>query len=144
MFAGLPLTFTAPWILAALALLPVIWWLLRLTPPRPREISFPPTRLLLDIDQHEETPQRSPWWLTLLRLLLAAILIFALAGPVWRTAEPVDTGEGILWLLVDNGWTSARSWDAQASAASTGGRGGASGQCLCLRVLYFSAAQSLA
>ena len=117
MFASLPLTFTAPWILAALALLPVIWWLLRLTPPRPREISFPPTRLLLDIDQHEETPQRSPWWLTLLRLLLAAILIFALAGPVWRTAEPVDTGEGILWLLVDNGWTSARSWDAQASAA---------------------------
>jgi len=117
MFAGLPLTFTAPWILAALALLPVIWWLLRLTPPRPREISFPPTRLLLDIDQHEETPQRSPWWLTLLRLLLAAILIIALAGPIWRTSEPVETGEGVLWLLVDNGWTSAASWDAQVSAA---------------------------
>ncbi|WP_370197775.1 BatA domain-containing protein, partial [Roseibium sp.] len=60
MFAGLPLTFTAPWILTALALLPVIWWLLRLTPPRPREIRFPPTRLLIGIDQHEETPQRSP------------------------------------------------------------------------------------
>ncbi|MBO6860419.1 BatA domain-containing protein, partial [Roseibium sp.] len=81
MFAGLPLTFTAPWILTALALLPVIWWLLRLTPPRPREIRFPPTRLLIGIDQHEETPQRSPWWLTLLRLLMAAILIIALAGP---------------------------------------------------------------
>ena len=117
MFAGLPLTFTVPWILAALALLPVIWWLLRLTPPRPREIAFPPTRLLLDIDQHEETPQRSPWWLTLLRLLLAAILIIALAGPVWRTSEPVATGDGVLWLLVDNGWTSAKSWDAQSSAA---------------------------
>lgn len=117
MFAGLPLTFTAPWILTALALLPVIWWLLRLTPPRPREIAFPPMRLLLDIDQHEETPQRSPWWLTLLRLLLAAILIFALAGPVWRTTEPVDTGQGVLWLLVDNGWTSAKSWEAQSGAA---------------------------
>lgn len=117
MFAGLPLTFTAPWILTALALLPVIWWLLRLTPPRPREIAFPPMRLLLDIDQHEETPQRSPWWLTLLRLLLAAILIFALAGPVWRTTEPVDTGKGVLWLLVDNGWTSAKSWEAQSGAA---------------------------
>ncbi|POF29832.1 DUF4159 domain-containing protein [Roseibium marinum] len=117
MLAGLPLTFTAPWILAALALLPVIWWLLRLTPPRPREIAFPPTRLLLGIDQHEETPQRSPWWLTLLRLLLAAILIVALAGPVWRSAEPVETGQGVLWMLVDNGWTSARGWDAQVSAA---------------------------
>lgn len=117
MFAGLPLTFTAPWILAALALLPVIWWLLRLTPPRPREIRFPPTRLLLDIDQHEETPQRSPWWLTLLRLLLAAILIFALAGPVWRSSEPLQTGEGVLWVLVDNGWTSAKGWEAELRTA---------------------------
>ncbi len=117
MLAGLPLTFTAPWILTAFALLPVIWWLLRLTPPRPREIAFPPTRLLLDIDQHEETPQRSPWWLTLLRLLLAAILIFALAGPVWRSSEPVDSGEGVLWVLVDNGWTSAKAWEHQRNAA---------------------------
>nr|WP_282449581.1 DUF4159 domain-containing protein [Roseibium sp. CAU 1639] len=113
----MPLTFTAPFILGALALLPVIWWLLRLTPPRPREIQFPPTRLLLDIEQHEETPQRSPWWLTLLRLLLAAILIVALAGPVWRSAEPVATGDGVLWVLIDNGWSSARSWDSQMSAA---------------------------
>ncbi|MEP3048244.1 MAG: DUF4159 domain-containing protein [Roseibium sp.] len=117
MFASLPLTFTAPWILAALALLPVIWWLLRLTPPRPRQISFPPTRLLLDIDQHEETPQRSPWWLTVLRLLLAALLIIALAGPIWRAAEPIETNEGVLWLLIDNGWPSANSWDAQVSTA---------------------------
>ena len=29
------LTFTAPWILVGLAVLPIIWWLLRLTPPRP-------------------------------------------------------------------------------------------------------------
>lgn len=117
MFAGLPLTFITPWILTALALLPVIWWLLRLTPPRPREIRFPPTRLLLGIDQHEQTPQRSPWWLTLLRLLLAAILIVALAGPVWRSAEPVQTEDGVLWVLIDNGWTSATSWEAQRSAA---------------------------
>jgi len=114
-FAGL--TFTVPWILAALALLPVIWWLLRLTPPRPREVQFPPTRLLLDIDQHEETPQRSPWWLTLLRLLLAAMVIVALAGPIWRTADPIETGDGVLWLLVDNGWTSAKSWPQQVSTA---------------------------
>lgn len=117
MFASLPLTFTAPWILTALALLPVIWWLLRLTPPRPRQVSFPPTRLLIDIDEHDETPQRSPWWLTLLRLLLAALLIIALAGPVWRAQEPVASRDGILWLLIDNGWTSARSWEHQVRTA---------------------------
>lgn len=117
MFAGLPVAFAAPWILTALALLPVIWWLLRLTPPRPREISFPPTRLLLDIDQHEETPQRSPWWLTLLRLLLTALLIIALAGPIWRPTENVNSGNGTLWVILDNGWTSAKDWDNQVATA---------------------------
>ncbi|MDP4593403.1 MAG: BatA domain-containing protein, partial [Beijerinckiaceae bacterium] len=39
---GLPVAFTAPLVLGALALLPVLYYLLRLTPPRPREIAFPP------------------------------------------------------------------------------------------------------
>ncbi|ADZ69587.1 DUF4159 domain-containing protein [Polymorphum gilvum] len=114
---GLPLAFASPMILSALLLLPVIWLLLRLTPPRPREITFPPTRLLLDIEKREETPQRSPWWLTLLRLLLAAILILALAGPIWRPTEETAWRPGPLWLLVDNGWTSAKGWDVQMAAA---------------------------
>ena len=79
--------------------------------------AFPPTRLLIDIDEHDETPQRSPWWLTLLRLLLAAILIIALAGPVWRAQEPVASRDGVLWLLIDNGWTSAEGWADQVRTA---------------------------
>ncbi len=35
MIAGLPFAFGAPAILFGLLALPVIWWLLRLTPPRP-------------------------------------------------------------------------------------------------------------
>ena len=35
---GLPLAFAAPAVLAALVALPIIWWLLRLTPPRPRPL----------------------------------------------------------------------------------------------------------
>lgn len=114
---GLPIGFASPLILSALALLPVIWWLLRLTPPRPREVTFPPTRLLLEIEKHEETPQKSPWWLTALRLLLAALLIFALAGPVWRPAERLTMEGGPLLLVIDNGWTSAKDWDRQVATA---------------------------
>ncbi len=106
----LPLGFTAPLVLSALLLLPVIWWLLRLTPPRPKQITFPPTRLLADIEKREETPEKSPWWLTLLRLLIAAALIFALSGPIWRPAADTVPGNGPLWLLVDNGWSAASSW----------------------------------
>ena len=77
---GLPLGFTSPYLLLALAALPILWWLLRLVPPRPRRISFPPTRILFDIEPKEETPARTPWWLTALRLLLAALIVIAAAA----------------------------------------------------------------
>ena len=73
--------FLQPWILLGLAALPAIWWLLRLTPPTPHHVVFPPTRLLKDLKSTEETPAHSPWWLTALRMLLAALIVFALARP---------------------------------------------------------------
>src|SRR6187551_3098757 len=92
MIAGLPLAFAQPLVLLGLLSLPVLWWLLRLIPPRPRRVAFPPTRMLFDIAPKEETPSRTPWWLTLLRLLLAALVIFAAAGPLWN--PPVATTAG--------------------------------------------------
>ena len=68
---GLPLGFAQPLVLLGLLSIPVLWWLLRLIPPQPRRIDFPPTRLLFQIKPKEETPQKTPWWLTLLRLTLA-------------------------------------------------------------------------
>ena len=84
MIAGLPLSFAEPLLLLGLLSLPVLWWLLRVMPPRPRRIEFPPTRLLFDIKPKEETPSRTPWWLTLLRLPAAALVILAAAGPIWN------------------------------------------------------------
>src|SRR5262249_10336549 len=49
MIPGLPLGFAQPLVLLGLLSLPVLWWLLRLIPPQPRRIAFPPTRLLFDI-----------------------------------------------------------------------------------------------
>src|SRR6266550_3763459 len=77
MIAGLPLTFAQPLLLLGLLSLPVLWWLLRVMPPRPRRIEFPPTRLLFDIAPKEETPSRTPWWLTVLRLAAAALVPFS-------------------------------------------------------------------
>ena len=103
--------------LAALAVLPVIWYFLRLMPPKPRLESFPPTRLLLEIGQKEEQPARSPWWLTALRLLLAALIIFALAGPVFKPSSEVAPGDGPLLVVVDNGWASAPNWPSMMDTA---------------------------
>ncbi|MDP1866431.1 MAG: BatA domain-containing protein, partial [Bradyrhizobium sp.] len=84
MIAGFPLAFAQPFLLLGLLSLPVLWWLLRVMPPRPRRVEFPPTRLLFDIAPKEETPSRTPWWLTLLRLAAAALVIMAAAGPIWN------------------------------------------------------------
>ncbi|HWT29414.1 MAG TPA: BatA domain-containing protein, partial [Propylenella sp.] len=48
--------FLAPWMLVALAALPIIWLILRLTPPRPRLVEFPPTRILLGLEDRDRTP----------------------------------------------------------------------------------------
>ena len=77
MIPGLPLAFAQPLVLLGLLSLPILWWLLRLVPPRPKRIDFPPTRLLFEIAPKEETPSHTPWWLTLLRLSLAGRLAIA-------------------------------------------------------------------
>ena len=68
-----PIGFMQPWILLALAALPAIWWLLRFTPPSPKVVEFPPTRLLKELKPTEETPARSPWWLTLISTTLESV-----------------------------------------------------------------------
>ncbi|MGQ3674477.1 DUF4159 domain-containing protein [Xanthobacter sp. TB0139] len=115
--SALPLGFTTPALLAALLLLPALWVLLRVVPPRPRDISFPPTRLLFGLSPREETSSRSPWWLTALRLLLAALLVLAAAGPIWNPPPAGTKASGPLVLVVDQGWAAAAQWQARMSAA---------------------------
>src|SRR5438270_4862399 len=117
MIAGLPLSFAEPFLLLGLLGVPVLWWLLRVMPPRPRRVEFPPTRLLFDIAPREETPSRTPWWLTALRLLAAALVILAAAGPVWNPQTGLAGKTTPLLILLDDGWSSASSWDTRVRAA---------------------------
>lgn len=102
------LAFLNPWLLGALAALPVIYWLLRTVPPRPRLIAFPPTRILLELINKEKTPAKTPWWLTLIRMAAAALVILALAEPVLNpNHETALKGAGPVVIVVDNGWAAA-------------------------------------
>src|SRR6516225_1435387 len=114
---GLPLSFAEPALLLGLLSLPVLWWLLRVMPPRPRRIEFPPTRLLFDIAPREETPPRTPWWLTALRLAAATLIILAAAGPIWNPQTGVAGTTSPLMILLDDGWSAAASWDTRIKAA---------------------------
>ena len=115
---GLPLAFTIPAALGALALLPALYWLLRVTPPRPRQVPFPPLRLILDLNPKEKKPARTPPWLLILRLAIAALVILAMAGPVWNPPQATPGGAGPLLVLLDNGFAAAPSWDLRIAAAA--------------------------
>ena len=110
-----PLAFANPWMLAALAALPAIWWLLRISPPMPKRVRFPAIRLLVGLVREEETPAHTPLWLLLLRLAMAALVIFALAEPIWNPA-PRIAGSGPLLIVTDNGWASASHWNERRAA----------------------------
>src|SRR6266851_1954955 len=110
-----PLAFAAPWLLSGLAVLPVLWWLLRVTPPAPRRVRFPALRLLLGLTPREETPAQTPLWLILMRMALIALIILALAHPLLNPNATL-AGNGPLVLAVDNGWTAARHWDDRSAA----------------------------
>ncbi|TGU96607.1 DUF4159 domain-containing protein [Mesorhizobium sp. M00.F.Ca.ET.151.01.1.1] len=113
----LPLSFGAPMVLWGLLALPVIWWLLRLTPPKPQTEVFPPLKILARVLRREETPQRSPWWLTLLRLLMAALVVAALAEPVFNPREKLPAEGAALALVIDNDWASAADWNKRVATA---------------------------
>ena len=109
--------FTAPFLLLALAGLPLLWWLLRATPPAPRVQEFPAIRLLAGLRRTEETPSRTPLWLLLLRMLAAGLVIAGLAGPVLNADRGVLPGRGTVLLVVDDGWAAAADWPARLAAA---------------------------
>ena len=110
------LAFAQPWALGALIALPAIWWLLRLTPPMPKRIVFPPISLLLDIVTERESSARTPWWILLLRLLIAALIIFAASRPLINAEAEIGSSGPVL-LVVDNGWASADRWDVRRDVA---------------------------
>ena len=108
--------FAAPGMLALLLALPVIYWLLRLIPPLPRLVRFPAIRLLIGLEPSEQTPMKMPWWLLLLRLLLATTLILAVARPLLNPQAELP-GKGPLLIVVDDRWSSAPGWTTRIAHA---------------------------
>ena len=103
------LSFAVPGALVALGALPVLWYLLRATPPKPRRIVFPPLQILASLVDRDQVAVRTPWWLIVLRLSLAGALILAAAEPLLSEGKDSDL-QGPLLIVVDDGWASAKNW----------------------------------
>jgi hypothetical protein len=115
MFGLSSLEFINPWLFSALLLLPLIWWLLRITPPAPREVIFPPIRLLFGLGNAEQTPEATPLWLIFIRLAAFSALIVGLADPLINP-QGATRGSGPLLLVIDDGWAAAADWPRRTAA----------------------------
>ena len=115
-----PFLFAAPLALLSLIALPVIWFILRATPPTPKDAVLPSLRLLDDVEQREETPARTPWWVLALRLTAAGAAILGFSLPIYApgatSSPPTD---GPVLVVIDDGWTSAERWGELRNAAAT-------------------------
>lgn len=115
----IPFAFTAPALLAAFIMLPVLYYLLRLTPPPPERVPLPTLPLVRDLIPEMQKPHHSPWWLLALRLLIAGLIILAMAGPVWNPKQgKMPSSNGPLVIMIDNGWASASDWKTRVAFAT--------------------------
>ncbi len=108
-------SFVAPWLLVAFTALPLIWWLLRLIPPKALKARFPAVRLLEKLVTREQSPAKSPPWLLVLRISLVGAVILGLAQPLFN-AVPGLSGNGPLILVIDDGWAAAADWPGHRRA----------------------------
>ncbi|NRB03766.1 MAG: BatA domain-containing protein, partial [Rhodobacteraceae bacterium] len=121
--------FLAPWLLVALAALPILWLILRAIPPAPIRRRFPGVALLLGLTDDDTITDRTPWWLLLLRMLAVGAVILGLAGPVLNPRGDTTGGTGPVLVLLDGSWAGAPSWpglldavDAELANAGSDGR----------------------
>lgn len=85
-------------------------------------------RILLGLEDPEKTPDKTPWWLLLLRMVAIAAAIVAFSKPVLNP-DMREAGSGPLLVLMDGGWASAPDWrkrqvwlDGALGAAAREGR----------------------
>ena len=110
MFNLANLTFLAPWALSALLILPLLWHLLKVTPPKPTIIRFPAVRLLQELTTDQVLATRTPWWVLILRSLIAICLILALSQPIWNASQHFSEEKRPYIVIVDNGWSMMDHW----------------------------------
>lgn len=109
------LAFGAPLALLGIAALPVVLWLLRLTPPSPRRQSFPALQFLIGLHERSQQTARTPPWLLILRLVAVMVALLGLAHPTVRPPNATLVRDPLL-IVIDNGWTAAAGWEHRRQA----------------------------
>lgn len=109
------LNFTFPFVLIALVTLPALWLILRVTPPSPARIPFPPLILIRQLMREDSAPLRTPLIILILRMLIMASIIIAMSGPSYGPQQTASVPSGPLALFIETGWPIAPIWEKRNS-----------------------------
>lgn len=109
--------FLTPLALIGLVALPVIYWLVKATPPPPKEQAYPSLQILRRLRPGRSDTARSPLWLLVLRLLAVALLVLGLSQPIWLGRDVSLKPSQDLVLVLDNGWAAVPHWQERLRAA---------------------------
>ncbi|MFT8563821.1 MAG: DUF4159 domain-containing protein [Acetobacter orientalis] len=109
--------FLTPIALAGLLSLPLVWWLLKATPPKPRTQTFPPIQILRSLHPKETDAARAPLWLLLIRLAALTLLVLGLAQPVLPGNRLPPAGHGPIAVVLDDDMLAATNWNQRLNTA---------------------------
>ncbi|GBQ14538.1 DUF4159 domain-containing protein [Swaminathania salitolerans] len=109
--------FLTPLALLGLLSLPILYWLVKATPPPARKTRFPSLRILRLLTPERQDTSRAPLWLLLMRLAAVFLLVLGLAQPVWTGMRQTAGREGDLLLALDNGWAAIPHWQERIRSA---------------------------
>lgn len=112
------IAFFQPWLLLGLFALPVIWFLVRQTPPPPKVLQFPPVRFLFGLTSQGKLAARTPWWLLLFRMLIAAVLVVAVAQPLLNPQAALE-GESAILVVIENSYAAGQNWEKMVGSAQS-------------------------
>lgn len=111
--------FLTPLALLGLLTLPLVWWLLKATPPKPRKQTFPAIQILRSLHPKETDAARAPLWLLLIRLAALTLLVLGLAQPLLPGNRLPSTGHGPIALVLDDDMLAATSWPQRLATAQS-------------------------
>lgn len=107
---------------AAPAVIPVglmaataIWFIMRTLPPKPREVEFPPARLLQKQTPTRQTTAEMPLWQRIMRATALALATLGLAQPGYDGMDFLKGGKGPVVIAVNNGAFAGPRWEDRAA-----------------------------
>jgi len=106
--------FVHPFILSLLVSLPVLWWIMKIIPPRAKTIEFPAFFLLKDIKDKDASAEKTPLWILLIRVFMILFFILAFAEPIINPSKDIvlPKDKDIL-IVIDNNWEASFNWQSR-------------------------------